>query len=215
MDGATIQAKVYGGYAKAAARVGLTFGLYRPTNAISPAPLASANLITSLPAWFTAAEPKGVKPMPYAKPLWWATLDGTQTQVGDYLVGESTYFIASQQPLLPIQAVKCNRTVSISRALGGTSVGAMGYNADTSASETPLMTSWPASVLAGTKGEANQVGLPGDVRQPWWAVLLPAWTGIILIPGDIMNDDIGRRYVISLAELTDMGWRITAQQAST
>lgn len=216
MDAATIQAKVYAGYAKAAARVGLPFDIYRPTAPITPAPLDAGNKLATLPAWFTAQEPKGARPNTYGKSVWWGQFDGSQTKVGDYLVGApGTFFVASRQPLLPIQAVQCNRVVSIARASGSSAVGALGYNADTPSSETPLMTNWPASMLAGTKGEANEVGLPGDVRQPWWQVLMPAWPGVVFMPGDILTDDLGRRCILSLCELTDMGWRITAQQAST
>jgi len=51
------------------------------------------------------------------------------------------------------------------------------------------------------------------VRTPWWAILMPAWPGVILRTSDIILDELGRKYVVSSAELTDMGWRCTAMQA--
>jgi len=78
-----------------------------------------------------------------------------------------------------------------------------------------LMTAWPASVLQGAKGEKDGAVLPGDVRLPWWAILLPAFPGVTLRSADIITDDIDRRFIISSAEKTDLGWRITAMQAET
>jgi hypothetical protein len=46
-------------------------------------------------------------------------------------------------------------------------------------------------------------------------VLLPEAPGVILRAGDLIADELGRRYIVSSAELTDLGWRITAQQGQT
>jgi hypothetical protein len=70
-------------------------------------------------------------------------------------------------------------------------------------------------VLQGTKGEKGGVALPGDVRDAWWAILLPFVPGVVLRSGDLISDDLSRRYIISSAELTDLGWRITCQQGQT
>ena len=39
--------------------------------------------------------------------------------------------------------------------------------------------------------------------------------GVVLSPGDIITDDLGRTAVISGSELTDLGWRIIARMATT
>ncbi len=53
MDGQKLQSKVYGGYAKAAQRIGLPFDVYRPSDATDP--LATGNkVVSALPAHFTA-----------------------------------------------------------------------------------------------------------------------------------------------------------------
>jgi hypothetical protein len=38
---------------------------------------------------------------------------------------------------------------------------------------------------------------------------------VILRPSDLLTDDLGRNAVVAAAELTDLGWRITAKQATT
>jgi hypothetical protein len=214
MDGAKIQDRVYRGYAKAASKIGLAHALYRPVGAA--AALATGNLITTLPASFNAEDMKYGKPNKYGKPLWYAIVDGAQTQVGDYLVGPSgTFFIAAQQALLPILAVQCSNTIDVLRPQQQTGVGAVGYGGDTDDNETPLLTGWPASVLQGTKGEKSETHLPGDTRTPWWAVLLPALGGVTIKTNDLITDDLGRRLIVSSAELSDLGWRLTAMQAMT
>ncbi len=215
MNATLLQAKIYQGYADAAIRLGTLYSQYRPSGV--SAPIASGNLLgTILVAFDAAASFNFGRPALYAKPVWYALLDGTQTVVGDYLVGEAgTYFIAAQEPLLPIAAVLCNRTVSVLRPAGNTGVGAQPYGGDTAATETPVMTTWPASILQGTKGEKGDVALPGDIRQPWYAILLPAWPGVLIDTADVLNDDLGRRMKVSGAELTNLGWRLTAELALT
>ena len=50
---------------------------------------------------------------------------------------------------------------------------------------------------------------------PWWAILLPAPDdGPQLMMGDVLDDEQAapRRYIVSMAERTDLGWRISAMQ---
>jgi hypothetical protein len=211
-DQTSIQAKIWRGYAIAAQKIGLSYAHYRPLTALNA--ISVPNLLAALPASFS---PDGTykKPSGYAKPTWLCLADGSQLQVGDYLVGGSTYFIAGMQPLLPIFAVACNRTLTVTRQAANDFVGSGGYGGNTLATETVVMSGWPASVLQGTKGEKNDVNLPGDVRNPWWAILMPAFEGAEIETSDFLTDDLNRRYVVSSAERTDLGWRITAQQAQS
>lgn len=210
MDAATVQTKIYKGYKKAAQHIGFPFVQYRPAAALTP--LAAS--LQTLPASFAPTDTY-LKAAPYGKPVVQCLVDGTQTRVGDYLVGaEATYFISSMQPLLPIMAVKCNRTVSVFRPAGTTSsVGAQPYGGNTAAGETAIMTGWPCSILQGSKGEKSDVNLPGDARSPWWTILMPHFAGVQIESYDAITDDLDNRYIISSAELTDMGWRITASFA--
>jgi hypothetical protein len=215
MDGATLQARIYAGYAKAALRIGLSFSQYRPTAAA--APITAPYLLRSLLASFNAMDFKYGRPNLYGKATWYCIADGTLLQVGDYLTGNgSTYFIAAMQPLLPILVVECNRTVTLYRPQQQTGVGAVGYGGNTAANETVLASGFPASVLQGTKGEHGDTRLPGDVRNPWWSALLPNIPGgITLRTNDVMTDETGQRYTLSSAEQTDLGWRLTVMQAET
>jgi len=217
MDATKLQAKIYGGYAKAAQRLGLTCSQYRPTSSTSAA-LGTGNLLRTLPASFNAEDMSYSKPNKYGKATWYCLADGSLLAVGDYLVQPdgSAYFVAGLQLHLPIFVVGCNRVVNILRPQGLTGVGAVGYGGNTDADETQLITQYPASILQGTKGEKSSVNLPGDVRVPWWAILLPVVPGaVVLRTGDIITDELTRRYVISSAELTDLGWRIVATQVET
>lgn len=211
MDGATLQARIYSGYAKSAQRIGLPFTQYRPADPL--APLAAP--IGTLYAHFRVDD-SFARPNVHGKALWLAYIDGARVQAGDYLAGApGTFFIAAMQPLLPVLAVACNRTVTAARIAAPPAVGALGYNADLPSAETPLMAGWPCSILRGQRGEKNEVGLPSDVRQPGWECLLPAWPGLQIRNADIITDDEGRRHIASACEHTDLGWRLTLQQAVT
>lgn len=210
MDGATLQAKIYKGYGQAAKRIGFSYQQFRATSANNP--LATMAL-QSLPCSFTTNFDYSA-PNKYGQATWLGLFDATSVQPGDFLVGhQGTYFVAAMQDTLPIYCVQCNRTVNVLRVSMDSGVGQIGYGGDTADTEQVLMSGWPASVLQGTKGERNEAGVPGDTRTPWWAILMPAWDGVTLRTSDIITDELGRRYVVSSAELTDMGWRITAMQA--
>ena len=189
MNGPELQAKLYAGYVKAALRLGTPYLQYRPTGPANP--IASGNLVQSLTAAFDPAP--GFEfhhPALFGKPVWYALLDGTQTVVGDYLVGSAgTYFIAAMQPLLPIAAV----------LIAG--------------SEAAELTAWPASVLTKSRGEMGDTRLPGDVKLPWSEILLP-YGGIELRFGDVILDDNAVRYTVSATERTDLGWRLLAVQTT-
>ncbi|OVE45666.1 hypothetical protein [Chromobacterium violaceum] len=211
MDGTKLNAKVWAGYAKAAKKTGTTYQHFRPTGASNP--MDAGNRLADMPVSLNAEDPRFARPNVYGKATWYAVADGSQLRVGDYIVGiEGTLFVAALQQLLPIFMVDCNRTISVLRETRAAGVGQLPYGGDTTDIEQPLMTGWPASVLQGPKGEKNETALPGDVRTPWWVILFPAWPGVVLRTSDIITDDLGRRYIVSSAELTDLGWRLTASQ---
>ncbi|MDF7658321.1 hypothetical protein PUG81_05015 [Erwiniaceae bacterium L1_54_6] len=212
MDAAKLRGKVYIGYGKAAKRIGYVAQQYRATSASSP---LQTTALQTLNASFTTNFTYSV-PNKYGQATWLGVFDGREFLPGDYLVSpqDGTFFVAAMQTTLPIYCVQTNRTIDVLRTTqqpgGG---GVQGYGGTTEANEVAIMSGWPASVLQGTKGEKSPVNLPADAKTPWYVILLPAFGDVILRTSDIITDDIGRRYVISSAELTDMGWRITAMQA--
>jgi hypothetical protein len=212
VNGAQVQANIYKGYARAAAQIGVSHAVFRPSSPRNP--LTSANQVATLPASFNL-EDGYERPNKYGNGVWRAIVDGTQLRVGDYLVGLQTWFIAGLEALLPIVAIQCNRTLNFVRPAQVSGAGAVGYGGDTQAAEMPLMTGWPASVLDGGKSEANEVRLPGDTHNPSWAILVPAIAGVTLRVADVAIDDQTRRLVLTSAELTEFGWRLSAVQAET
>jgi hypothetical protein len=224
---ATIQARVYRGYGIAARVIGDTYKFYRPGN--PPPPIDQTdfdvdgatwdspginwdqigNLLFELPVSLNAEDMNYSRPNKYGKATWYALVDGTDLEVGDYFIGpQGIFFIAALQPLLPIFVVECNRVVSIYRPQAQNAFGLGGYGGNTAANETLLVAGRPCSILQGTKGEKSDGNLPSDTRSPWWQILLP-YAGVDLTYDDIIVDDLGRRYVISSPELSDLGWRLT------
>lgn len=127
----------------------------------------------------------------------------------------ATWFVAAQQRLLPVLCVRTNRVVSFGRPAAPGNTGVNVYGGVTTATNAPLLTNWPASVLGAAGGGRPAGDLPGDSSNPYWTVLLPAFPGVILRPSDLMTDELGRNAVVAAAELTELGWRIVAKQATT
>lgn len=196
--------------------LGSPYNHYRPSGANNPT--AAPQLLGSMNAWIAADQKgMGVRASGYAKPIWYGMFDPTLTRVGDYLIGPlGTFFIASQNVPLPIQVIDCNHTITISQPANIGSFGASSqYGGDQRATEVVLATAWPCSMLQGTKGETGSTKLPGDVKQPWAQILLPAIPGVNLRNNFIATDETGQRHIMSSCELSSLGWRITAALATT
>lgn len=211
MDAATLQSKVDSGYGKAARYLGSACDLYRPEDPLYPLQTPLYTGPTAVNAVFTqnlafSAFNK------YGNAVWIGMFDGGDVKAGDYLKGaDGTFFVAAKQHLLPYLCVECNRTLQIIRPWqDDVNVGFTGYAAGTERESTLLMQGWPASVLRTTQGAKNGAGLPGDQNMSGWQILMPAFTDLMIITGDIAVDEFSRRYSIGSAELTDLGWRIFA-----
>ncbi len=214
MDAATINQKIYSGRAKAALRLGFDYQVYRPLIAGTP----TNNLVTTLKASFNSGDNNYKKPNLPGDAIWFGDFDANQTLAGDYLINSaknSTYFIAGQQSLLPIICINCNQTVKITRKNTQTSVGALGYNGRTPANESVILgaiTQWPCSILFGGQRKTNPVGLPQGISEAGWRVMLPPSVPVTLLAGDIITDNLGRRFTIEGAEITDLGWQLNATE---
>lgn len=212
---ALVQSKIYFGYAQAALRLGFSFQQYRATDAGNP--ISPEKLVATLPAAFVKTF-EFSSPVKFGDAIWQALVDGRVTKTGDFFVGTGavagrTYYLAGMQPMLPILAVECNRVLTVLRTAPQDQQFGIGpYSGSTEATETPLMTAWPASVLEGAKITPTNDKLPDDARATTWKVLLPAFPGVTLQFNDIITDDLGRRGIVSSAELTELGWRILAAE---
>jgi hypothetical protein len=214
MDSEALQDRIHLGLNTAARAVGIATDAYRPSGFTEP--LAAANRFLRLRAAFTARDGRFAHPNAYGDALWYGVFDAAYTRPGDYLVqAGATWFIAAQQRLVPVLCVQANRIVSLWRPAAPPNTGVNAYGGVITETNEALLTNWPASILgAAGRGHPNP-DLPGDSSIPYWTILLPAIPGVILLPSDLLTDDLGRNAVVSAAELTDLGWRITAKQATT
>lgn len=216
MDGPTIQARVYAGYAKAANVIGLPYQQYRPLTANAPL----GNLIATIKAAFDSTPSyKFTTPNEYGDPSWFGLINDATVLTGDYLIGTGDVkFIAGKQFLLPVIAIDCNSSVKITREAAPTAVGAIGYSGNQSSQETIILGGagvlWPASILLGGRSQQG-VGLPAGVKNAGWRILLPPSVPVVIMVGDIVTDNLGRRFAIDGAEFTDLGWRITSNEIHT
>lgn len=213
MDGPTIQARVYAGYAKAANIIGLLHSLYRPISQTAPL----ANLVSTLKVAIDSSSSYSFKePNEYGDPTWFALINDATTQAGDYIVGsEGTYFVAGKQFLLPIILIECNRVVSIMRITPPSVVGAVAYSGENMAAQVAVIAGWPASILLGGRGESSGTGVPSAGKNSGWKILLPPSVTTQIVASDVIVDDQARRFVVQAAEFTDLGWRIQAVEEHT
>jgi hypothetical protein len=106
--------------------------------------------------------------------------------------------------------------VNVFRPQQTSGVGAQPYGGNTSSAQTEILTAFPGSILFTSKAEKSPVNLPGDVRSGWATMLLPPIPGAVnILDHDIVTDDLANRYVISTAELSELGWRIEMMEAET
>lgn len=214
MDAAYLQDRISWGLNVGARNIGISTDAYRPQGACDP--LDKRNRFLRLPVAFTPTEGGFSRSDRYGNAVWHCLADAAYLQPGDYLVrSDSTWFVADTQPLLPILCVRTNRTVSFIRPMSVPVPSTTTYSGVTTGSTNVLMTNWPASVMSAGGGGSSSSDLPSDTTVRYWTVLVPSVTGVVLLPSDIMSDDLGRNAVVAAAELTSLGWRINVMQEST
>jgi hypothetical protein len=210
-------------YGRAAFTVGNRCHAYRSAGPADP--LQPRYRFMQLHATFLSPRPDNDRPVGYGMATWWGVFDSAYTRPGDYIVREQTgtdrraskeiWFIASQQPYLPVLCVRAPRVVSFTRPAATTTSGITDYGGYTSATANGLLTNFPASVLNADILGLDPTDLPSDAIPESWQVLLPAPPEAVLANGDLMSDDLGRSGVVSSAELSDLGWRLLVKQTTT
>lgn len=214
MNGRKLQDRLYLGLGLSARHVGQAADAFRPKGPFNP--LDNQNRFLRLPATFMSANGNEGRTNVYGEALWHGIFDASYTRAGDYLVLDTgKFFVASQNPLLPVLCVKTNRIISIVRPNMQTNTAGNAYGGYTSGGSETLMVGWPASVLGENRSSGSVTDLPTDQTIPYWNILLPAIARIILSPGDLVTDDLNRTAAIAGSELTDLGWRVSAKMATT
>ena len=211
MDLFRLRDRIARGLGTAARHIGGTCDAFRPVSINLP--LDPANRFLQLPAAFTPVDSSFRHPVGYGEAAWSGIFDTAYTQPGDYLASAAgVFFIAGQQSLLPSLCILTTHTLNVTRASAPGSPGVNSYGGITATTATPVLTAWPASVLA-TRG-ASPGDLPGGNTSGNWTVLLPP-TPVAINPADLLTDEAGTSYVVATAELTALGWRIATRQAVT
>ena len=205
-----LQDRIARGLGNAARHVGADYDAYRPLTVRNP--LAAEHRYLRLPAAFSDENLSFRRPIPYGRATWSGIFDTAYTKPGDYLAGPSgIFFIAAQQSLLPAVCVLSTSTITVSRPAAPATAGVNSYGGLLTTTSTPVLTAWPASILFAGSGSPGD--LPGDASTPTWTVLLPS-TPATIQSADLITDDVGKTYVVGSAELTALGWRILARQAT-
>jgi hypothetical protein len=202
------------GLGKAAGVAGQECDAFRPSSSASP--LVSTNRFLRLRAAFV--QPGATRALAYGEAAWEGIFDAAYTRPGDYLVRAwdgAVWFVAAQEKLAPVMCVRAERVVTFARPGAATAAGVNSYGGVTASAAVTLLQDWPASVLTNGGAGMALAKLPGDVRPGSWRVLLPAVPGVVLRGGDLMTDDLGQNGVVSAAELSALGWRLTVRQTTT
>jgi hypothetical protein len=214
VDRALIRAKVQYGLGKAGTILGYTVNQYRPSGASSP--IGSGTLVGSITADFDVAAALQFKSQQvFDKAALYLLGNPATLLTGDYLVGQGsgpdegwTYFVAACGGVAPALVIRCNAVLTISRAPAPVA-GIGGYGGETAANLVPVLTGWPAALLPKGRSESNATRLPADGKLPLIEILLP-WGGVMPNNADVVVDDAGRRYVVSLVNRQPQGLHLAA-----
>jgi len=172
-------------------------------------PIQAANLLLKTPVALSVGG-KFTSPAKYQTQLWQVEIDGSQVQVGDFLVqGTDRYVIVEEIPLLPMLALYVPRTVTISRPTAPSGVGAVGYAEPTL---TTVATNVPCAIEVKKEVGSQPAKLPGDItRRTYWTVGLFAPLGTVH-DRDVLTDDLGQRYQVTADDWTPLGYQLLAER---
>lgn len=208
MDGTDLQDRLSRGMGAAARVFGVPYDVFRPWG--TDAPLVSAKRVLRMHAAFDGGDPGYRRPRGYERALR-GTFDGDCTRVGDYVTGpRGVLFIAALPALARPLCVLTNAVLDVLRAAGPGLAGLNEYGGVQEARLHPVLAGWPAAVTDGSAGSRSDV--PFDGGMPSWSVLLPP-TPVAILGSDLLRDGDGRRFLVRVAERSEMGWRLVVREA--
>ena len=206
MNGTLLNAKIQRGYAISAGKIGVSHAQYRPTNPLTP----FATSIGNLPAAFNVAG-SFAKQTQADQIFWQAIVDGSKLELGDYLLGLHTWCIVGLEPLMPVIAMRCTDTISISRGSESFSP-----TEGLSQSMTTIAANIPCYIqLKKNKGFSSPAGFvaPTNTSAP-----MPEWTVYVglagvtpdgfIHEGDMVEDQNGNQWRVDAASNSTLSWQL-------
>lgn len=216
MNAAELQDRMHRAAGRTAAIAGETCDLFRPTGPMHP--LAPANRILRLHAAFLPMGGNFRRPVQHSQSLWEGLFDAAYTRPGDILRRArdgAVFYIAAQQPMLPVLCVRALRTVKITRPITANVAGLNLYGGAIAATEITRAEGWPTTMtLLGSRG-TGEAGIASELSGETWQVQLPVSLEIDLRPTDRLIDDQGRIGIIAGSETSEVGTTLLVRQAST
>ena len=209
MDAARIQSVIYKGYGKEATVMGSDYALYRAASPMTP--IQPNNYYGTIRCLFLA-DAKASVANKYQTPTWILRADGNNLRQFDILIGDyGTFFVASMQPMLPMEAVRCNATISIGR---------VSYQADPDFGTMVAVTTNYAEGLPMFKQYRRE-----DIRRDsttgaeignaitHWRAFIPLNNGT-LQQGDVITDEKLIQYTVDAPDFTSAGYAANIRLAT-
>jgi len=106
------------------------------------------------------------------------------------------------------------RTLTVTRPVLSTAVGAKGYGGVTSAAETTVATGIPASIQYYKRNDSGELSLPANAGKSLWRVMVPPASAALGLfqTRDILTDDLGQRYQVAVPYWNSMGHALIAER---
>jgi len=213
MQQSIIAARVGFGLSRAAGILGTDIKLFRPTTATRP---VSGDPLMTLYGEFDVSALFAMRSTERSNDSFVSFLgDPNQVQVGDYLVGRETHFVARVEPLRPALCVLCDQVVNVLSTVTATAAGTNAYGGRTDATDTLVAEGWPVSMMARGRVSSSSTKLPSDTRTIYYEVLMPPVPGLTLSFGMRLQDSDAQEYEVTSAELSPFGWKLLVGLATT
>ena len=200
------QRRIYDGFAKIASQLGGDYEVYDFTLFYPVQPGISQRTI---PASFTA-DTNFAAPLKYNKAPWIGYMDGDLVSQFSILVGPyGTFYIGDKQPMVPLQAVRCNKTISIGRVV---------YSTEGPIEE--IVVNYAESIPAFFQFARSEVQRPVGLAAQTLGRAITHWTAFIPAPqgtlkqDDVITDEDGIKYMLDSPDFTNMGYVCHVRLAS-
>lgn len=204
MNSEYVHDRVNRGMGKTARAVGEDYDLFRPAGPARP--MAPANRVMRLPVLLDGTTPVFRRPRGFDEVIG-ATFDGIGVLVGDYLRGpRGVLFVAALPLSLRPLCVLTNTTVDVLRPSRAAVPGLNAYGGVREDIFEMVLQDWP--VQLSISGASKAGALPADGGRSAASLLAPV-TPAAIAASDILQDHLGRRFVVRTAENTPFGWRLT------